>query len=109
MRPLITLTMLICYQLAIASPNECITSQSPLVQLLEQYSAEHETKFVIDPRVRAKVTLIGIDPEALDSGTLIGILNIHMYVALTKDDIVYVMPYQVAEAAGDKYGTLWEG
>jgi type II secretory pathway component GspD/PulD (secretin) len=92
-----------------ALPDDCVSSEAPLIQLLEQYSRQHGTKFVVDPRVSAKVTLIGIEPTALDAATLIGVLNIHGYTALAKKGIVYVMPTQSAEASGDRFGSTWEG
>ena len=93
----------------IAHSDECVTSETPLVQLLNQYSQDHGTRFIVDPRVRAKVTLVGINPDELDSGTLIGVLNIHGYTALAKDGNVYVMPDAIAQRAGDKFGDRWDG
>ncbi|MHC4705511.1 MAG: hypothetical protein ACYS8I_00290 [Planctomycetota bacterium] len=98
-----------CALPVIVSAGDCNTTESPLIELLNQYSETHGTKFVVDPRARAKVTLIGIEPAALDTGTLIGVLNIHGFTALTTGGVVYVMPYKVAEVSGDKYGRLWEG
>lgn len=89
--------------------DECETSTSPLVDLLDHYSKANGTKFVVDPRVKAKVTLVGIDSSELDAATLIGILNIHGFTALTSNGVVYVMPDVVAEENGDKFGVLWDG
>ena len=103
------LVILLCMFATIAHSEDCVTSQTPLVQLLNQYSQEHGTKFVIDPRVRANVTLVGIDPAVLDTGTLVGVLNIHGFTAFTKEGVVYVMPEYVAEVSGEKYGRRWDG
>lgn len=101
--------VLLCFLSSAAISNDCVTSETPLLQLLDQYSKEHGTKFVVDPRVRAKVTLVGIDPAVLDAGTLIDVLNIHGFTALAKEGVVYVMPDTVAALSGDKFGTLWGG
>ena len=92
-----------------AIADECNTAESPLVDLLNQYSVIHGTKFIVDPRVRAKVTLVGIDTQDIDSAMLIGILNIHGFTALTSDRVVYVMPASAAEVHGDEFGDRWEG
>ena len=96
----------------ISSPayaHECEATQPPLIDLLNQYSEAYGTKFIVDPRVRAKVSLVGIDTESINTAMLIGILNMHDFTALTSNGIVYVMPYKVAEASGDKFGVTWDG
>ncbi len=98
-----------CALSSFASADECNTSENPLVDLLNQYSVIHGTKFVVDPRVRARVTLVGIDTQDIDSAMLIGILNIHDFTALTSEGVVYVMPASAAEVHGDKFGDRWEG
>ena len=104
----IALTVLLALP-TFAVGNECVTTESQIVELLDQYAQKNGTKFVIDPRVRAKVTLVGIDTLHLDAPTLVGILNIHGMVALTANDIVYVMPEVVAGRAGQRYGEPWTG
>ena len=103
------LLVLICCNCIVAYAEECTTVLNPLVKLIDQYSDLHGTKFVLNPRVAAKVTLVGIDEDNIDAAMLIGILNSLGYVALTSDGVVYVMPDSVAQAAGDKYGVSWEG
>lgn len=90
-----------------ANAQECVTTQSDLVEMLERYSAAHGTPFVIDPRVNGRVTLIGIDELQIDRPTLVGDLNIHGYAALSPGDVVYVMPIQIGESAGDTFGGRW--
>jgi hypothetical protein len=55
------------------------------------------------------VNLVGIKTESINSAVLIGILNMHGFTAQTKDGVVYVMPFKVAEASGDKFGVQWDG
>lgn len=110
MRRAILATLLVVPGLvSIAEAHECASSDAPLVSLLEQYSERYDTKFVVDPRVRAKVTLVGVETESINSSQLIGILNIYGYTARTKDEVVYVMPFAVAEASGDRFGVQWDG
>jgi hypothetical protein len=106
-----TLTTLILYFMisSYANAHECKTYETPLVDLLNQYSEAFGTQFVVDPRVRANVNLVGVDTESINTSMLIGILNIHGFTALTSDEVVYVMPYPVAEASGDTFGVTWEG
>ena len=101
--------ILLCTFSSFANADECKSTVSPLIDILNQYSESYGTKFVVDPRVRAKVSLIGIQTESINTAMLIGILNMHGFTALTSDDVVYVMPYQVAETSGDKFGMTWEG
>jgi hypothetical protein len=93
----------------LAAAHDCDSYETPLVDLLNQYSEAHETKFILDPRVRARVNLVGIETESINSAMLIGILNMHGFTALTKDGVVYVLPFPVAEASGDKFGIQWDG
>jgi hypothetical protein len=93
----------------IAGAHECRAYETPLLDLLDQYKETYGTKFVVDPRVRANVNLVGIETDSINSALLIGILNMHGFTARTKDGVVYVMPFPVAEASGDKFGVQWEG
>lgn len=106
------LLLLVVFLLGINSnaiAEDCQVSESPLVELLDQYSKAYDAKFIIDPRVRQKVTLIGIQTDSINSSMLIGILNIHGYTAKTKDGVIYVLPSPVAEVSGDRFGVTWEG
>jgi hypothetical protein len=94
---------------ALVGAHECKSYETPLIDLLNQYSEIYETKFVIDPRVRANVNLVGVETEGLNSALLIGILNLHGFTALTKDGVVYVMPFPVAGTSGDMFGVRWDG
>ncbi len=93
----------------IANAHQCRAYETPLLDLLNQYAEAYGTKFIVDPRARANVNLVGIETESINSAILIGILNMHGFTARTKDGVVYVMPFQVAEASGDKFGIQWDG
>lgn len=110
MRISISATLLVALGLvSLAEAHECPTIDAPLLALLGEYSEHHGTKFIVDPRVRAKVTLIGIDTKSIDASQLIGILNIYGYSGMIKDEVVYIMPTPVAEASGDRFGVEWDG
>lgn len=49
-------------------------------------------KFLIDPRVRAQVTLVGLDPSSLDYPTLLSVLQMHGFAAFDDGKYVRVMP-----------------
>jgi general secretion pathway protein D len=49
-------------------------------------------KFLIDPRVRADVTVIGQDPTSVDYATLLLILRIHGFSAVEQGGYVQVVP-----------------
>ncbi len=106
-----TITILVlCFALSqFADAHECRAYETPLLDLLNQCTEIHGTKFVVDPRVRANVNLVGIETESINSGLLIGILNMHGITARTKDGVVYVMPFLAAEASGDMFGVQWDG
>ena len=110
MKKLVFVILVLLFGLSpLVSAHECKSYETPLVDLLDQFSKAHQTKFVVDPRVRAKVNLVGIETENINSALLIGILNMHGFTALTNDNVVYVMPFPVAEASGDKFGVQWDG
>ncbi|WP_319380152.1 type II secretion system secretin GspD [Thiomicrorhabdus sp.] len=54
--------------------------------------------FIIDPRVKGKVTLIapdGMNPNALYK-TLLAVLNVHGYVAVPSGDVIKIVPANLA-------------
>lgn len=55
--------------------------------------------FVIDPRVKGKVTLIapeGMEPDALYE-TLLAVLDVHGYVAIPSDNVTKIVPANLAK------------
>lgn len=49
-------------------------------------------KFLIDPRVRAQVTLVGLDPNNLDYPTLLSVLQIHGFAAFDDGKYIAIVP-----------------
>lgn len=64
--------VLICALSSLANAHECVASQPPLIDLLNQHSESYGTKFIVDPRVRAKVNLVGIETKSINTALLIG-------------------------------------
>lgn len=49
-------------------------------------------KFLVDPRVRAEVTLVGLDPDNLDYPTFLDVLQMHGFAAFDDGKHVQVVP-----------------
>lgn len=49
-------------------------------------------KFLVDPRIRAQVTLIGLDPDNLDYPTFLSVLKMHGFAAFDDGKYVRVVP-----------------
>lgn len=49
-------------------------------------------KFLVDPRVRAQVTLVGLDPDNLDYPTLLSVLQMQGFAAFDDGKYVRVVP-----------------
>jgi general secretion pathway protein D len=49
-------------------------------------------QFIVDPRVRAEVPLIGLNPDRVDYPGLLSILSVHMFAAYEAGGIVRVVP-----------------
>jgi general secretion pathway protein D len=63
-----------------------------LLELIEQVSRRTGTQFVVDPRVRADVPLVGMDPARVDLDRLRAILRVHMFVAAQEKGFVSIVP-----------------
>ena len=82
-----------------------------IIEILDSYAKRTGTKFVADPRVKAKVRLIGFGLDEIDKVDLNQIIVMHSFVAYEKDGVVYVLPQAVERFLGDKmeseYGQKW--
>lgn len=82
-----------------------------IIDILDSYSKRTGTKFVADPRVKARVRLIGLGLDEIDQTDLNQILSMHSFVAYEKDGVVYVIPKAVEKYLGDQieteYGARW--
>ncbi|HEX7080628.1 MAG TPA: secretin N-terminal domain-containing protein [Gammaproteobacteria bacterium] len=64
----------------------------PLIELIEGVAERSGRNFIVDPRVRAEVTLIGQDPADVDYDGLLAILQVHGYAAIATGDYVRIVP-----------------
>ena len=69
-----------------------------IVDLIKGYSEIHDQKFILDPRVRSTVMMIGIEIEDIDYSMLIKIFKVHGFDAIESDGVVYVVPTAVADS-----------
>ena len=69
-----------------------------LKKVIEAVAKLTRQNYIIDPRVKGKVTLIApepMEPEALQS-TLLAILRVHGYVAVPEGEVIKVVPANLA-------------
>ncbi|WP_232023382.1 type II secretion system secretin GspD [Thiomicrorhabdus aquaedulcis] len=69
-----------------------------IATVIEAVSKISGYNFIIDPRVKGKVTLIApqsMDPAALYQ-TLLAVLNVHGYVAVPGDGVIKILPANLA-------------
>ena len=89
------------------SNTENIESSSgiDILEVLDRYSTLNGVKFVTDPRIKGKVTMIGFKLDEIDKTDLNNILLIHNMVAYKKSDVVYIVPVQRVGEFGEKWET----
>jgi general secretion pathway protein D len=65
-----------------------------LRQIIEAVSAITGRNFIIDPRVRAQVTLLSAQPMSPDAfyAAFLSILEVHGYIAVPSGDLVKILP-----------------
>src|SRR5688572_14766173 len=60
--------------------------------IIASVSSRTRKRFIIDPRVRAHVTLVGLDARDVNYPLLLTILNVHGFSAHERDGVVVVTP-----------------
>ncbi|MFT5573068.1 MAG: hypothetical protein ACI9FR_002001 [Cryomorphaceae bacterium] len=78
----------------------------PIDHLIKTYYENHDIKFVLDPRVKAKINMVGIDLSQISQANLIDILLLHSFMAKTKEGVVYIFPQHLSEYMGEGF-TPW--
>lgn len=94
--------MLAALAIALASPavlsqQATITpnyKDADLRQIIEAVSAITGKNFIVDPRVRAQVTMLSADPMSPDAfyATFLSILEVHGYIAVPSGDLIKILP-----------------
>ena len=64
----------------------------PIERVVAAVAKRTGKKFIIDPRVRAEVTVVGQEPTSIDYPTLLLILRVHGFAAVEEGGYVHVIP-----------------
>lgn len=88
-------------------PVEADAERLKLTAILNVFAERTGTRFILDPRVNAKVTLIGTNVESLTAKDVSRILFLYGYEAYVSGDIVYVMPNALPESVKSEFGSRW--
>lgn len=76
----------------VSSSEEAGPGTIPISSLIATVAKNTGMKFVLDPRVRAPVTLIGERPSSVTYDGLLTILSVYGFVAVKSSDYVLVLP-----------------
>lgn len=63
-----------------------------LSDLIARFAKRTGKQFIIDPRVRAQVSLAGVDPDRITYEKLLAILNVHQFASVAQGDWIVVVP-----------------
>jgi general secretion pathway protein D len=93
-------TLLTCLLLAFASstaaaadePDTNAATAISIEKIISSVSHKTNRKFVVDPRVNARVTLVGQEPSQVTYNELLTILEVHGYVTFESEGYVVVIP-----------------
>jgi general secretion pathway protein D len=73
-------------------PAPSMAGAVPLERVIAAVAKRTGKKFIIDPRVRAQVSLVGQDATSIDYPTLLSILRVYGFAAVEQSGYVQVMP-----------------
>lgn len=94
--------------LAAYSHEPEFSERTDIIHILQAYSDRTGVKFIADPRVKARVNMIGLKLADLDQTDINKILFMHNFVAYEKSDVVYVIPQAVENKLGKELGSKWK-
>jgi len=83
------------------------SDRTDIIHIIESYSQRTGIKFVIDPRVKARVNMIGLDIDEISQSNLMDILLLHAFTAYEKEGVVYVIPQAVAHYIESEGSEIW--
>ena len=63
-----------------------------LTELISRFAKRNHKQVIIDPRVRAIVSLAGVDPAELSYDQLLAILDVHQFVAVEVNGVISIVP-----------------
>lgn len=97
MRTLLTsLVLALISSPVIGQEASCVSDPSDIRAVAQAFANRTGARFVLDPRVSAKVNTLGIDLDSIDLPVLTSIFNMHGYEVLESRDVLYVVPDPVA-------------
>jgi type II secretory pathway component GspD/PulD (secretin) len=73
-------------------PAPAIAGAVPLERVISAVAKRTGKKFIVDPRVRADVTVVGHEPTSIDYPTLLTVLQVHGFAAVEQAGYVRVIP-----------------
>ncbi|HKR37980.1 MAG TPA: secretin N-terminal domain-containing protein [Steroidobacteraceae bacterium] len=91
----ITLLALFAAPCAGAQSEASATSSAgaaPIEKVVAAVAKRTGKKFIIDPRVRADIAVVGQEPTNLDYATLLLVLRVHGFAAMEEGGYVHVIP-----------------
>ena len=83
------------------------SDRTDIFHIIQAYSDRTGIKFVIDPRVKARINMVGLDIDEVSQTNLMDILLIHDFTAYERDGVVYVLPRAAADYLGSEVGSPW--
>jgi type II secretory pathway component GspD/PulD (secretin) len=84
------------------------SERTDILHIIESYSNRTGTKFVTDPRVKARVNMIGLDIEEVTQTNLMDIFLIHNFTAYKSEGVVYVVPVSAVDLQDFEAGAIWD-
>ena len=73
-------------------PAPAMAGAVPLERVISAVAKRTGKKFIVDPRVRGDVTVVGHDPTSIDYPTLLTVLQVHGFAAVEQAGYVRVIP-----------------
>lgn len=78
---------------ATAGSPESVDRRAPeLTDIIADFSKRTGRRFNVDPRVRAVLNLVGIDPDRITYSQLLATFAIHQFASYEQDGVIVVVP-----------------
>jgi general secretion pathway protein D len=73
-------------------PPPAMAGAAPLERVIAAVAKRTGKKFIVDPRVRAQVMVVGQEATSIDYPTLLSVLQVHGFAAVEQGGYVRVIP-----------------
>jgi len=107
LKKLVTVFIIIGFVSLAHAHEPKFSERTDILHIIQSYSDRTGVKFVTDPRVMARVNMIGLDIDEVSQTNLMDILLIHTFTAYERNGVVYVLPIIAADHLGIEAGELW--